>query len=173
MAPITTAAIEMMILLVRTFAYLQTSSSRNHRDKSSTPATRSLAQHYKRAGAIIFRRGSQCVGIKNLKVAKWLHYISTAATKRGTTPAPTFRPGRRDRSMPRNRGHTVPLRRGVRPLRVLVAEIHAPSSTAMRPTICSSLCGAGALCPGGDTARQDTQQPVLVAAPTAVHRLVH
>ena len=165
MAPITIAAIEMTILPVRTFAYLHVSSSRNHRNKSSTPAPRSLAQHYKRARAIIFRRASQCVVIKDLKVAKWLHYMSIGTSRCGVTPAPTLWPGWRSRSMP----ETAIGRFGF-------AEIDAPSSTAMRPVICSSLCGAG-VCPGGDTTGmrhgQDAQQPVLVAAPTAVHRLVH
>jgi hypothetical protein len=73
MAPITIAAIEMMILPVRTFAYLH--GCAKSQEQIVTPATRSLAQHYKRTRAIIFRWATQCVGIKNLKVAKWLHYI--------------------------------------------------------------------------------------------------
>jgi hypothetical protein len=55
--------------------------------------------------------------------------------------------------------------------RFRLAEIDAPSSTAMRPAICSSLCGAGSV--SGRRHGQDAQQPVLVAAPTAVHKLVH
>src|ERR1700687_2010727 len=53
-----------------------------------------------------------------------------------------------------------------------VAEIHAPSWTAVRRNKLLPVVQC-TIRPGSDTAKQDAQQAVLVAAPTAVHRLVH
>jgi hypothetical protein len=121
---------------------------------------------------MIIRWAGECVGVKNLKVAKWLHYISTSDKARYNAGA-DVQAGPvdvvvqcRETAIKRFRFDEA------WPPFCLGAEIHAPSWTAIRHNKLLSVVQC-TIRPGSDTAKQDAQQAVLVAAPTAVHRLVH